>query len=132
VEITYKKDKLPAAEQVIELYRKSGLPRPIDDKERMQLMLENSTLVLTAWDQEKLVGVCRCLTDWVWCTYLSDLAVDPDYKKSGIGRKLIDMTRKEVGELTMIVLLSVPDAFEYYPKVGFKKEDRAFMIPRKQ
>jgi len=132
VEITYKTDTLPAAEQVIELYRKSGLPRPIDDKDRMQTMLKNSTLVLTAWDEEKLVGVCRCLTDWVWCTYLSDLAVDPDYKKSGIGRKLIDITRKEVGELTMIVLLSVPDAFEYYPKVGFKKEDRAFMIPRKQ
>ena len=132
MEITYKTDTLPAAEQVIELYRKSGLPRPIDDKDRMQTMLKNSTLVLTAWDEEKLVGVCRCLTDWVWCTYLSDLAVDPDYKKSGIGRKLIDITRKEVGELTMIVLLSVPDAFEYYPKVGFKKEDRAFMIPRKQ
>jgi ribosomal protein S18 acetylase RimI-like enzyme len=123
---------LPAAEQVIELYRKSGLPRPVDDKERMQAMLENSTFVLTAWDEEKLVGVCRCLTDWVWCTYLSDLAVDPNYKKSGIGRKLIDMTRKEVGELTMIVLLSVPDAFDYYPKVGFKKEDRAFMIARNQ
>lgn len=132
MEIIYKKDILPGVEQVVELYRKSGLPRPIDDKERMKSMLRNSNLVLTAWDEEKLVGVCRCLTDQAWCTYLSDLAVDPDYKKSGIGRKLIDMTRKEVGELTMILLLSVPDAFEYYPKVGFKKEDRAFMIARKQ
>jgi ribosomal protein S18 acetylase RimI-like enzyme len=130
VNITYRTDTVPMVEQVIELYRRASLPRPVNDTERMQSMLDNSNLVLTAWDKQKLVGICRCMTDRAWCTYLSDLAVDPDYKQSGIGRKLIDLTRQQVGELTMILLLSVPNAFEYYPKVGFTKEDRAFMIPR--
>ena len=98
--------------------------------ERIQKMYENSNLIITAWDDEKLVGVCRCVTDWVWCCYLSDLAVDPGYQKRGIGTHLVDLTREKVGEFAMILLLSVPNAMSYYPKVGFAKEDRAFMITR--
>jgi ribosomal protein S18 acetylase RimI-like enzyme len=128
--IIYKTGVLPAKEQVIELYEKSGLPRPTKDPERIEKMYQNSNLVITAWDDEKLVGVCRCVTDWVWCCYLSDLAVDPDYQKRGIGTTLVDLTREKVGEFAMILLLSVPNAMSYYPKVGFAKEDRAFMISR--
>ena len=130
MEITYKTGTLPAAEQVIELYDKSGLPRPTKDKARIQKMFENSNLVVTAWDNGKLVGVSRCITDWVWCCYLSDLTVDPGYKKSGIGKKLIELTKETLGEQSMILLLSVPTAMDYYPKVGFTKEDRGFLINR--
>jgi ribosomal protein S18 acetylase RimI-like enzyme len=130
MEIIYKTGILPTTEQVIELYDKSGLPRPTQDPERIQKMYENSNLIITAWDDKKLVGVCRCVTDWVWCCYLSDLAVDPDYQKRGIGTHLVDLTREKVGEFAMILLLSVPNAMSYYPKVGFAKEDRAFMITR--
>lgn len=93
-------------------------------------MFENSDLVVTAWDKEHLVGVCRSITDWVWCCYLADLAVDPDYKKNGIGKALIGVTKEKVRPQAMILLLSVPGAMEYYPKVGFAKENRAFMINR--
>ena len=130
MEITYKTGVLPATQQVIELYEKSGLPRPTKDKERIKKMFENSNVVVTAWDNDRLVGVSRSLTDWAWCCYLSDLAVDPDYKKSGIGKKLIQLTKETVGEQSMILLLSVPTAMEYYPKVGFTKEDRGFMMSR--
>ena len=130
MEIIYKTDIIPATDEIIELYNKSGLPRPTGDRERIQKMYENSNLVVTAWDDEKLVGICRSITDWVWSCYLADLAVDPDYKKSGIGRGLIQETRDKVGEQSMILLLSVPTALDYYPKVGFEKENRAFMISR--
>ncbi|HKO79896.1 MAG TPA: GNAT family N-acetyltransferase [Chitinophagaceae bacterium] len=130
MEITYKTGTLPAAEQVIELYDKSGLPRPTKDIARIQKMFENSNLVVTAWDNGKLVGVSRCITDWVWCCYLSDLAVDPGYKKSGIGKKLIELTKETLGEQSMILLLSVPTAMDYYPKVGFTIENRGFLINR--
>lgn len=128
--IVYKTGIIPATTQIIALYSKAGLPRPIDDSERISKMYENSNLVVTAWDDDKLAGACRSITDWVWCCYLSDLAVDPDYQKSGIGKKLIDITREKAGEQSMILLLSVPSAMTYYPKVGFAKEDRGFMIPR--
>src|SRR6187402_304480 len=106
MEIIYKFDRIPTAEQVIELYDKAGLPRPTDDKHRIQKMYENSNLIVTAWDNEKLVGVSRSITDWVWSCYLADLAISPDYKKSGIGKKLIELTKEKVGEQTMILLLS--------------------------
>ncbi|RPI72003.1 MAG: N-acetyltransferase, partial [Ignavibacteriales bacterium] len=128
MEIQYKSDFLPDADQVIELYDKSGLTRPTDDKERILKMYENSNLIVTAWDSDKLVGVSRCITDWVWCCYLADLAVMPGYKKSGIGKRLIELTKEKAGEQSMILLLSVPTAMEYYPKVGFTKDDRCFSI----
>ena len=93
-------------------------------------MFENSDLIITAWDEDKLVGVCRTITDWVWCSYLADLAVSPDYKRSGIGKKLIGLTREKIGEQSMLLLLSVPTAMDYYPKVGFVRENRAFTIHR--
>lgn len=130
MEITYKFDIVPTAEQVIELYEIAGLPRPTKDPERIKKMFENSNLIVTAWDEEKLVGVCRTITDWVWSSYLADLAVNPDYKKSGIGKKLIELTKEKVGEQSMILLLSVPTAMDYYPKVGFTKENRGFIINR--
>ena len=130
MQIIYKVGVLPAPEQIIELYNKSGLPRPTDDKERIKKMYENSNLVVTAWDNGKLVGACRSITDWVWCTYLADLAVDPGYQKAGIGKKLIDHTKEKASELSMILLLSVPGAMSYYPKIGFEKEDRGFIIHR--
>jgi predicted N-acetyltransferase YhbS len=130
MEIKYQTNVMPAVKQVIELYNAAGLPRPTDDSERIGKMFENSDLIVTAWDGDELVGVCRTITDWVWSSYLADLAVSPEHKKSGIGRKLIEITREKLGEQSMVLLLSVPTAMEYYPKVGFAKEDRAFMIDR--
>jgi len=43
---------------------------------------------------------------------------------------MIELVREKVGEKTSIILLSVPTAMEYYPKVGFTKDDRAFSITR--
>jgi ribosomal protein S18 acetylase RimI-like enzyme len=129
-QISYRVDVVPTVEQVIELYDDAALPRPTHDPQRIRTMFENSDLIVTDWDEAKLVGVSRTITDWVWCSYLADLAVSPAYKRSGIGRKLIELTQEKIGEQSMTLLLSVPTAMEYYPKVGFVKEDRAFIIHR--
>jgi ribosomal protein S18 acetylase RimI-like enzyme len=131
MEIEYKLNVIPPTEEIIDLYNKSGLPRPTEDSERIKVMFENSNLVITAWQHEKLVGVCRCITDWVWSCYLADLAVDPDLKQRGIGRKMVELARERLGDQVMLLLLSVPEAMEYYPKLGFSKENRAFSINRK-
>ena len=130
MEIVYKTEVMPTAEEIIELYDLAGLSRPTNDKERIRKMYENSNLVISAWDNGKLVGVSRSITDWVWSCYLADLAVNPSYKGSGIGRKLVELTKDKLGEQSMILLLSVPTAMEYYPKLGFSKEDRGFIMYR--
>ncbi len=130
MEIIYKTGSIPTTDQIIELYNNAGLPRPTNDRDRIQAMYSNSNLIISAWHDDTLVGVVRCITDWVWSTYLADLAVNPGYKTTGIGKKLIDLVREKCGEQSMILLLSVPTAMEYYPKVGFTKDDRAFSISR--
>lgn len=132
MEITYSITKIPLVEEIIELYENAGLLRPINDKERIQQMYNNSSLIVTAWDKDLLVGVSRSITDWVWACYLSDLAVRNNYKKNGIGKKLIDLTKETVGNQSMVLLLSVKSAIEYYPKVGFVKHKRSFIIDREE
>ena len=128
--ITYKSDMKPSTEEVIDLYKNSGLPRPVDDRERIKKMYDNSNLVITAWDGELLVGVSRCLTDFCWSCYLADLSVRHEYKGKGIGKKLVELTKNSIGEQTMLLLLSVPTAMEYYPKIGLKKVENGFIIDR--
>jgi GNAT superfamily N-acetyltransferase len=130
--IEYSFHKRPTVNQIIELYDNAGLPRPTYDKERIQKMFDNSNLILTPWDNDLLVGVSRSITDWVWACYLSDLAVRDEYKKEGIGRQLINLTKEKVGDESMVLLLSVPTAMEYYPKVGFIKQESSFIIERKE
>ena len=95
-QIIYKFDVVPTAEQIIELYDNAGLPRPTHDPQRIRAMFDNSDLIITAWDENKLVGVSRTITDWVWCSYLADLAISPAYKRSGIGKKLIELARQKI------------------------------------
>src|SRR5688572_17198060 len=121
--ITYSFDARPTAEEIIELYANAGLPRPISDKNRIQRMFDNSNLIVTAWNESELAGVSRSITDWAWSCYLADLAVRKSCMKSGIGKELIRLTKEKVGEQCMVLLLSVPSAMEYYPKVGFQKQE---------
>ena len=130
MDINFKFDVIPSADKIIELYKNSGLPRPVNDKERIKRMYENSNLVITAWDGELLVGVSRSLTDFCWCCYLSDLSVRHEYKGKGIGKRLIELTKDKVGEHSMLLLLSVSTAMEYYPKVGLKRVENGFIIDR--
>ena len=127
-DVIFSFDKKPTTDQIIELYDKAGLSRPTKDKARIQKMFEASNLVVTAWINDDLVGVSRSVTDWVWTCYLADLAVHPDFKKKGIGKELVRLTKEKLGEQVMILLLSAPSAIEYYPKIGMIKEDRAFSI----
>lgn len=132
MEITYKFDIVPTPQQIIELYDEAGLPRPTHDEKRIKKMYDNSNLIVSAWHGDVLVGVARSITDWCWSCYLADLAIKPSYQKEGIGRKLIDLTKTQIGEETMLLLLSVPTAMEYYPKVGFTKQESSFIMNRKR
>lgn len=130
MEISYKLDTTPDTEAIIDLYNSAGINRPTTDKERIAKMYAHSNLIVTAWDDGKLVGISRSLTDFCYCCYLSDLAVRQEYKSRGIGKKLIALTKEKIGDQTMLLLLSAPAAMEYYPKVNFQKVDNGFIIKR--
>ena len=105
-----------------------GERRPIDDVECMKGMVENADILITATHNDKIVGVTRAVTDFNYCCYLSDLAVHTEYQKEGIGKELISMVQAQLGEKCKVILLSAPQAKEYYPKVGFTKHDSAWVV----
>jgi ribosomal protein S18 acetylase RimI-like enzyme len=117
-------------DQVIELYRAStlGARRPIDDREIMSAMLQQANLVVTAWDGELLVGIARTLTDFAYVGYLSDLAVRESHQRRGIGVELVRKTRERMGPRSTIVLLAAPKAVDYYPRIGFRRHDSAWVL----
>lgn len=117
-------------EALAALFDKSGIRRPTGDLDRLRRMIDNASLTVTARDGERLVGIARALTDFCYCCYLSDLAVDCDYQHRGIGRALVDRVRAEIGEEAALLLLSAPEAMDYYPKIGFEAAGNAWIIKR--
>ena len=104
-----------------------GERRPVDDPARLKNMVAHANLIVTARDAGKLVGVSRALSDFAYCTYLSDLAVDIDYQRQGIGKELIRQTKLAAPEAKLI-LLSAPAAVEYYPKIGMQRHAHCFYL----
>jgi len=104
-----------------------GERRPVDDFKRITEMCKNANLIVAARLDGKLIGVARSITDFTYCTYLSDLAVDKDYQKSGIGKRLIEETKKQTPQAKLI-LLSAPAAIDYYPKIGMKRHNHCFIL----
>lgn len=104
-----------------------GARRPVDDLERIAKMLNNSNLIFTARDGALLVGVARCVTDFVYCTYLSDLAVDQAYQGKGIGTELIRRTKLETPRAKLI-LISAPAAVQYYLKIGMDRHENCYVL----
>ncbi len=102
--------------------------RPVGDRACIAGMLEHADLIVTARAGDALVGVARSVTDFNYCCYLSDLAVDERYQKRGIGKRLIDETQDRLGSKCNLILLSAPAAIEYYPRIGFEKHPQAWIL----
>ena len=130
MEIDYKVNEPITAEQFITLLKKTslGVRRPIDDVEKIQAMLDNSNLIVTAWGDGELIGVARSVTDFNFCCYLSDLAVDESVQSMSIGKYLILVTKEEVSPECKLILLAAPQAEGYYPKIGFEAHNSAWVL----
>lgn len=118
--------------EFIDVLRRSTLAerRPVDDAQCIAAMLANASLILTAREGNLLIGVSRAITDFAYCTYLSDLAVDEQFQRRGIGRELIRRTHEAAGLETTLILLSAPKARTYYPHIGMQPHDSCWIIPR--
>jgi ribosomal protein S18 acetylase RimI-like enzyme len=126
----YRVGEAISPEQFIDVLRRSSLAdrRPVDDPDCIAGMLRHADLVVTAWQNGHLVGVARSVTDFTYCCYLSDLAVDQGVQRQGIGRELIRNTREQLGPGCTIVLLSAPAATDYYPRIGFTRHASAWVL----
>ena len=130
MQIDYRSNATISVPDAIDLYKRStlGERRPVDRPDIFEGMLNNANLTISAWKGSSLVGIARTLTDFTYVAYLADLAVDAECQKQGIGKQLIKETRKRLKPECMIVLLAAPKANEYYPKLGFEHNPRAWIL----
>ena len=130
--VTYRLEPNLAAEDFIDVLVRSTLAerRPVGELETMRAMLTNADVIVTARLDGLLVGVSRAITDFAFCTYLSDLAVDEKYQRRGIGRELIRRTHEAAGLNTTLILLAAPKAQTYYPHVGMTKHESCWVLAR--
>lgn len=128
--IQYHADRRLTPDEFIDVLNRStlGERRPVDDRASIEAMLEHANLLCTAWDGPKLVGVARSVTDFAYCCYLSDLAIDEAYQRKGLGKELIALTQSRLGPKAKLILLAAPKAVEYYPRLGFQAHPSAWVI----
>ena len=129
MEISYQQEQSLGSEEFTELLIRSnlGVRRPVNDPERIAAMLKHANLTITARHNGRLVGVSRCITDWVYATYLSDQAVDVDFQHHGIGKQLIRQTKLAAPQ-SNVILLAAPAAVGYYPKIGMDHHPHAYWL----
>lgn len=128
--IIYKNNHVISVEQFISLLQRSrlGERRPIENKTCLNGMLDNSNLTITAWDENKLVGIARCMTDFHYACYLSDLAVDEDYQRLGIGKILQNKVKENLQDTCKLILISAPNANDYYKHIGYRQNPRCWVL----
>ena len=132
--ITYSLEPDLATEEFVDVLERSTLARrrPTDDAERARRMVRNADIVMCARDGGRLVGVARAITDFSYCCYLSDLAVDTAYQGGGIGTELMRRAHEAAGPETTLILLSAPDAMSYYAHAGLDPIDNGWKIERRK
>lgn len=129
--VTYALEPHLAAPDFIEVLRRSTLAerRPVEDRERIEAMLRHADVIVTARHDGLLIGVARAITDYGYCTYLSDLAVDASFQRKGIGRELLRRAHEAAGSQTRLILLAAPKAAGYYPRLGMTRHDSCWVSP---
>ena len=109
-----------------------GVRRPVDDPARLESMLRNANFIVTARVNGVLVGIVRAVTDFVFCCYLSDLAVSKQAQGRRIGAHLIEETRKHMGPTVSVILSSVPESVGFYRSINMQPLPSGFWFRRER
>jgi GNAT superfamily N-acetyltransferase len=127
--INYQVNPTISVHDLIDILHKStlGLRRPLADLEAMESMLAHANYYIGAYENGQLVGLARAMTDFVYTTYLADLAVDEKYQHQGIGKELIKILKINIPRAKLI-LLAAPAAEAYYPKIGMQNHPHCYYI----
>jgi ribosomal protein S18 acetylase RimI-like enzyme len=128
-DVTYRTDVRPDAAVISALYAAAPLIRPVHDLQRIGRMYAASSVVVTAWRGDELVGILRGLTDGAFDGYVCDLAVHPAVQNLGIGRQLLARVR-EISPQIQWILRASKIAANYYEHLGWQKIENGWFVPR--
>lgn len=135
--IQYHTNEMLTYDEYCDFLRRSDLGSQYPEEyfeQRMTKMLKNHSVSVTArTNSGLLVGVCIGLTDFSYFLFLTDLGVDRNYLKQGIGKELVKRIQYESGgenDISVIVL-SNEDAVGFYKKCEYKSDSDLLWKPCK-
>ena len=127
---TYKAIKDLPNQQLYKLFVSVGWA---DESTTTQAMIDNfnkpfinSTIVISAWDNDLLVGCVRVLSDKMFRSVIYDLAVLPKYQGKGIGKELVKKCREQFPNSEWLVGTTNERA-SFYENLGFEKSKDVFL-----
>ena len=126
--ITIRSERL-TAEEYIDFLKRTDLGSQYPKErfaERIPRLLENASISLAARNEENcIVGVLLGLTDFAYWLYVTDLGVDRNYERQGIGRSLMKQAHETAGgeKDIAVYLIANEHAIPFYEKLGMKKAD---------
>jgi len=122
--ITLKTDHDIPFDQLVDLYNSFGWLAYTSDeqKPKLQEAINNSIHVVTAWSNERLVGLARCISDDVSICYLQDILIHPEFQRHGLGRKLLSNCLERFAHVRMKVLITDDEERQklFYESLGYK------------
>ena len=112
-------------DEIVNLYKSGGWWKDHYDKSAIGHLIKGSFVFAVVIDKktEKTISMGRVLSDGVSDGYIQDLVVLPEYRKKGIGKKLITSLIEycKSKNINWIALISEPNQEEFYKKIGFKE-----------
>lgn len=130
--ITYKETKEFAKEQLEDLFLSVNWQSG-KYPDKLVAGMKNSSHVISAWDNERLIGLARGLDDGVTVAFVHYLLVNPEYQKYHIGTELLNrLLKKFENHLYVKIMPSDPNTIRFYEKFGFRQYDNysAMVISR--
>ncbi|MBP1043854.1 GNAT family N-acetyltransferase [Vagococcus sp. BWB3-3] len=124
--ITYREIKEIESEQLMDLYQSVGWVSYTANFARLKKGVANSLKVVTAWQEDRLVGLIRVVGDGQTIVYIQDILVNPTFHGKGIGSELMKRILAEYQEVRQTVLMTeeAPDIRHFYEKHGFNSCDQ--------
>lgn len=95
----------------------------------LAVAIAHSSPVVSAWDGDLLVGFARALSDGVYRATIWDVVIHPDYRGSGLGRKLVEtvLAHPHVSQVERVYLMTTHQQ-TFYERIGFRQNTTTTMI----
>ena len=127
-QITIREERL-TAEEYIDFLKRTDLgsqyPRERFEERSARLVKSVSISLAARDEQDTLVGALFALTDYAYWLYITDLGVDRDYTRRGIGRRLMRAAHQLAGgeKDIAVYLIANESAVPFYEKLGMERAE---------
>ncbi len=118
--ITFSERRNIAIEPILQIYEANGWSSAQKPQALYQALL-NSHALVSAWDGERLVGIGNAISDGFLVVYYPHLLISPDYQRQGIGKKIMEVLKKQYEGMHMHMLVADSEAITFYKKCGFSR-----------